>query len=525
MAAVATAAPTEAEGAGRWSRALVTLLAGCAVALYVFAVLGAPVTAHAPRPALDEVAWLTGFLTFPLVGALIAWHRPRNAVGWLFLSVGVVNTGASVIDEVAQQVLVTHPASSIGAVLRLLQDLMFTLAWGLATTFALLLFPDGRLPSPRWRWVGYAAAVALAVALLASAVAAGPIGVDAPVDNPFGLRGLGDLPLRVVDVAYWTLLGLAGICLASFVVRWRRAAGVDRRRLAWLALAAVVVFAAVLVDVIARSVAPAWLLAALAAVQVAAVPLATAAAVLRERLFDVEVVLNRTLVYLILTGIVIATYAGVLAVATGLLGQDAARGASLLATAVVAVSLSPVKERFQRAVDRLLFGDRSRPYAVLAGLAARLERTTALDELLRMVTSTVADALRLPYVEVTLNSADDGRTFAEAERIDLIAHGRAEGTLLAGRRPGEHAFTVRERTLLDDLARQVALAIRGARLAEDLQASRERLVHAREDERLRVRRDLHDGIGPTLAAVISKSTQCATGWTPPTPTCDNCWPK
>lgn len=219
---------------------------------------------------------------------------------------------------------------------------------------------------------------------------------------------------------------------------------------------------------------------------------------LRSDLFDVTSVLDRTLVYLMLTGLVVLTYAATVAAATSLLGSDAGRGASLLAAAAVAVSLSPVKERLQRGIDRFLYGDRARPYTVLSGLAIKLEQTSGSDDLLDTVTTSIARSLRVPYVRVVVGEPVSVPTDAVA--LTLVSHGRQEGVLLVGLRSDGRGFDARELELLGHLARQVAVEARGMRLAADVRESRERIVRAREEERLRVRRDLHDGIGPTLAA-------------------------
>jgi signal transduction histidine kinase len=409
-----------------------------------------------------------------------------------------VTTGA-LVEGIGDVVLQDNPTSSVGALLRLLYDMLFGLSWGLLTTYAVLLFPDGRLPSPRWRWVAGAAAAQIVLMLVAFAVAAGPVGDRGP-DNPLGVAALGAVPLAVGTGVSLTLTLTGLISLASLVVRWRSADGVERRRLAWLALAAVIVFVCVAAGSVSSALgAPEAVGVAAEAVAIAVLPLSVAVAVLRHNLFDVEVVLDRTVVYVLLSGLVVLTYAGCLALASRMLGDAAGQGASLLATAVVAVSLSPLKHRLDTAVDRLLFGERSRPYDVLSALATRLqspEREAVAD-----VTETVRQALRLPFAAVLRPGEHDAAPPGRVERVDLVAHGRSEGTLLVGLRRGQDRFSPTERALLGDVARQLAAALRSGRLAADLQASRERLVRAREDERLRVRRDLHDGVGPVLAAI------------------------
>ena len=135
------------------------------------------------------------------------------------------------------------------------------------------------------------------------------------------------------------------------------------------------------------------------------------------------------------------TYAVTIAVATSWLGSDAGRGASLLAAAVVAVSLSPVKERLHHGIERFLYGDRSRPYAVLSSLAAKLERTSGSDDLLTTVTDSIAESLRVPYVRVAVGS--EAVIPEDAVVFPLISHGRQEGLLLVGQRSGGHGFDAR----------------------------------------------------------------------------------
>ena len=448
--------------------------------------------------ALSDLIWFCSFLTFPVVGFLILWHRPDNLVGWIFLSVGLFQVTGGLTGTASELFLSSDPGSVSGALLFVVNNVCFGVSWVLATTFPLLLFPDGRLPSRRWRWAVYAAAAGLGVLVAAVLVKPGPVESDSTVVNPLGVAALGGLPEQVAGATVMAMLGVSVAGLTSLVVRWRRGPAEERHRLAWLALAAVVMVVVTVAGFVATPWTPDWVGVIAEAITVAAVPLAAGVAVLRSRLFDVEAVLDRALVYVVLTGLVVVTYAATVAVATSWLGSDAGRGASLFAAAVVAVSLSPVKDRLHRGIDRLLYGDRSRPYAVLSGFAAKLERTSGSDDLLTTVTDSIAESLRAPYVRVAVGS---GAVIPEdAVVFPLISHGRQEGLLLVGQRSGGRGFAARETKLLGDLARQVAVEARGMRLAADLQESRESIVRAREEERLRVRRDLHDGVGPTLAA-------------------------
>ncbi len=232
-------------------------------------------------------------------------------------------------------------------------------------------------------------------------------------------------------------------------------------------------------------------------------------AILNHRLFDIDVVLSRTLVWLAMTAAVVGAYVGLVLGVGTLVGSDDSLVLSLVATGAVAVAFQPVRARVQRTVDRLLFGDRDDPYAVLARLGHRIEDTLATAELLPAIVRTTQEALRLPYAALFLErpggpvlAAASGVASGPTVRLPMVYQGQTVGALeVAPRGPGE-TFGAADRRLLEDLARQVGVAARTVNLAADLQHSRERIVVAREEERRRLRRDLHDGLGAQLAALI-----------------------
>ncbi|SOC53759.1 sensor histidine kinase [Ornithinimicrobium cerasi] len=480
---------------GSLLRASGVALAGATAAL-LLAVVVVGSSVGMPLPAPEQVVWFAGYLVFPVVGVVLVWHRPRMALGWVYLAVGPCVVLGGGLSAVAEQADATG-RTALAAWALLLSNVGFGTAFTLAV-LALLLFP---VATPR-RWRGallLATGTGYAAMLTGYSVQSQPISEELPLLSPLAVAAWGPWPRLVGDAASLGLVGVAVAALVLLVSAWRRSRGEDRARLAWLGFGAVVTLLALGVGAAVVPQTRDWVGGAFETFAVVALPLATAVGVLRAGLFDITAVLDRTIVYAVLTGIVLATYFGSLIVVTGVLGTDAGRAASLLASAVVAVFLAPVKAWLDRLVERWLYGERAQPYRVLADLAARLERTTALDDLIATVTETVRRTLRLPFVDVVLEPA---RLVSPsgALALPLVAHGRSEGALVVGRRPGQAAFTGAELRLLEDLARQVAREVRVARLATDLQDSRERLVRAREDERLRVRRDLHDGIGPTLAA-------------------------
>ena len=246
------------------------------------------------------------------------------------------------------------------------------------------------------------------------------------------------------------------------------------------------------------------------------VPLAIGFAVLRYRLWDIDVLINRTLVYGLLTACVVGLYVLVVALLGTLLSMLGNLVISLLSTGLVAVLFQPLRERLQRVVNRLMFGERDDPYRILLRLGSRLEETLSTDSVLPTIVETIAQALKLPYAAITWGQkasesspvvAASYGTMGEHQalvRVLLVYQQEQVGELwLAPRSSGED-FMPADRRLLHDLARQVGVAVHAVRLTADLQHSRERLVVSREEERRRLRRDLHDGLGPRLAGLLLK---------------------
>ena len=242
------------------------------------------------------------------------------------------------------------------------------------------------------------------------------------------------------------------------------------------------------------------------------VPLTIGFAILRHHLFDINLIINRTLVYGALTASVVALYVFVVGALGQLLQVSGNLIVSLIATGLTAVLFQPLRIRLQRGVNHLMYGERDEPYAVLSRLGQRLEATLSPDAMLPTVARTVAEALKLPYVAIEIG--DDcpiettaiGKPVEDPVRLPLTYGGETVGRMVLGPRAGG-TFTPADAALLEDLAHQTAIAVHAVtlhreavRLSADLQRSRELLVTAREEERRRLRRDLHDGLGPRLAA-------------------------
>jgi len=241
------------------------------------------------------------------------------------------------------------------------------------------------------------------------------------------------------------------------------------------------------------------------------IPLSIGVAILRYRLWDIDVFINRALVYGALTACVVVVYVLVVVASAALFRTRGNPAIALIATGFIAILFQPLRARLQRGVNRLMYGERDDPYAVISRLGQRLEATLAPGAVLPTVCQTVREALNLPYAAVALNQDDglaivatSGIPVADPLRLPLVYQNDLAGELLlAPRAPGE-GFSPADRRLLDALGRQAGMAAHAVRLTDDLQRSRERLVRTREEERRRLRRDLHDGLGPMLGSLTLK---------------------
>jgi len=228
-------------------------------------------------------------------------------------------------------------------------------------------------------------------------------------------------------------------------------------------------------------------------------------------LYDIDLVINRTLVYGALTASVVGLYILIVGGFGALLHEPGNLLVSLVATGVVAVVFAPLRDRLQRSVNRLLYGERDDPYTVLSRLGRRLDASLAPEAALHTIVESVAQALKLPYTAITLlrdghyaTAAEAGTAVSDVVVLPLVYQGEPVGQLILGLRAPREAFSASDKRLLENLAHQAGATAHAVRLTADLRRSRERLVTAREEERRRLRRDLHDGLGPNLGSLPLK---------------------
>lgn len=455
---------------------------------------GLSLTAYTMYLIMSNLLLIVGCLG---MGLLIVWRTWGKSKDWMALC--------------AAYALVTFPVNIIALMLRTLPS-----GWGvlinilsflgeIGISLFVFLFPTGRFV-PRWTGLLAAGSVVIWGIYIFVPAASSPSSLLAAIIFVLILLSLGcGVGVQVYryrrvsnqvqrQQAKWVFFGLGSMAIGYMV---------------WLGLSTFLYFQGMFAHVLVQSLFNISQIALLLLV-----PLSIGFAILRYRLWDIDFIINRTLVYGILTASVIGLYILVV-VSLGVLFQ--AQGnllIALVATALIAVLFQPLREVLQHAVNRLMYGERDAPYTVISRLGKQLAATVAPDNVLPSIVETVAQALKLPYAAVALQYGDEcslaasyGTAAGELVHLPLLFQSKQVGELLlAPRTPGE-SFTPADRKLLSDLVQQVGAAVHTMqltqelrRLMQDLQHARERLVSTREEERRRLRRDLHDGLGPQLSS-------------------------
>jgi hypothetical protein len=331
---------------------------------------------------------------FATVGALLAWKRPENPIGWLLSATGLVVAVAIFGVFLAHFPRTLTLADWLG--------FLYLLGFGLCV-FVVLLFPTGELPSRRWRPVAWAAGAGLAGWVLGCAFAPTLITVSPPVRNPAGVTGpAGDI-FKLMALGGTTLLAAAGLAaVLSLAFRYLRAQTVERAQLKWLVYAAAVIVVAELATI---PIASTNLQNAISSGAVALVPVAIGIAVLRYRLYDIDRVISRTVAYAIVTGLLVGVYAGLVLLATQVLRLHTPVAVAA-ATLAAAALFSPVRRRVQRVVDRRFNRARYDTEATVAAFAARLKDAVNLVSVTDDLASVVHQALEPAHVSVWISQRD-----------------------------------------------------------------------------------------------------------------------
>ncbi len=460
-------------------------------------------------------------------GILLASRQPRNPIGWLFLAAGLALGFSGFGTVYALHALVADPGSlPAGRAAAWVSNWTGLIPLGVLC-FLFLLFPTGHLRSAKWRWaawfVGGAFTLATAFFLVFSTMT---------WNDPYGQSSSSGSS----GVSWWVLLPLLivsalVVSLVAVVVRFRGSSGEERLQLKWFATGAAFVVASLVPTFV--SDAPAFLV--LQSLAFVVLFTAVAVAVLKYRLYDIDVVISKTVVYATLAAFFTAVYVAVVVGLGTAIGSTHDPFLTVAAAAVIAVAFNPVRERAKRLADRLVYGTRATPYEVLSEFSEHMAGTYALDDILPRMARVLAegtggraeiwlrvgDRLRASATwpsESASDSPSDERVVVDEELPEFPGTSRTTPVLHRGTLLGAIAVTKSandplrpdEGKLIDDVASQAGLVLFNVRLIEELRASRQRLVKAQDEERRRLERNIHDGAQQQLVALAVKANLAQT---------------
>ena len=493
---------------------------------------GVPVPDGAQAWNVANVANTIEALGVCALGILIGVRRPTNRVGWVFLVAGAALAILNLSQDYAPYALVGgHGPAWVGKAAAFVGGAVWPVPISMLILL-LLLFPTGEFPSPRWRPVGIVVLVLAGVFVVASSIIQLSVWND-PFTNTdaSSLTGIAKPIFQALSgVAFLGLPVLLVVALISVIVRYRRSRGDERLQLKWFAFAA---FFVVVTFVFNTSNNTVWNL--LSALALLGLWVAIGIAMLRYRLYDIDVVIRKTLVGGVLVAFVTVVYAVIVA-GIGALGSSVGaldRGPLIaIATAIVAIAAQPVLRRARHFANRLVYGDRATPYEVLSEFSERMGETYSTDEVPQRMARILAEGTGATAATVWLHvggrlrpaatwpadvpqpdpvpaPADDAEPSVGDARTFAVRHaGELLGALSVSMPPEEPMSSAQER-LGTDLAAQAGLVLRNVRLIEELRASRQRLVVAQDEERRRLERNLHDGAQQQLVALAVKERLAA----------------
>ncbi len=543
-----TAAPTpDASAAGGTERHISVVPVAVVVAFGAGLMIGTliliglawsePVSPFSPSRARDAVV-AVAFLAYSLIGALIVLRRPENRVGWVFLASGLTLQLALFAYWYAVYGLLARPGTlPISELMAWTSQWTLIVGLGLAFTFLLLVFPTGRLPSSRWRPVAWFAAFAIVFTGITWATDPGPQEPFEMVTNPVGIAAVDRLDLTGTG---WVLTVLAVVASAtSLIVRYIRSAGVERRQIQWFAYAAALIVSALVAATISNGTESGFIGVILDLVfplALVALPAAAFVAIFRHDLYDIDVVISRTVTYGALGIFITAVYVTIVVGVGTLVGGGGEPNLALAigATAAVALLFEPMRSRLSRWANRLVYGERATPYEVLARFSQRAVAAEGDDEMLARIPRLIVDGTGASEATLWTANGENLRPAARwpeqehgGDAVSMVSDGQwsdpdadyslpveHDGELLGGlslvaSRGG--TITPDEQELVQNLAGGLGLALRNARLTDDLRdqvtelaGSRERILAAADEARRGLERDLDMGPQQELVAVKVK---------------------
>jgi hypothetical protein len=348
-------------------------------------------------------------LALATVGSLIAPRRPENPIGWLFCVSALLWVLGSGLEEYAVYALITAPGSlPAGALLGVIGESISGIAWFLTLTYLLLLFPSGRLLSPRWRPLAWLIAALLAAWTLSILLAPYSSSADtrlANVRNPMGIPFADDL-LNVLSGMLPLVLFVTSLaCIVSVVLRFRRSRGVERQQLKWFAygmsLTALLILVIVILIFSPANAAPTTLFY----LAVACIPISAGIAILRYRLFDIDVLINRTLVYGVLSATLVAIYLALVFGGQYLVSSFLKPGNEvvlIISTLVVAALFQPLRRRVQQLVDRRFYRSKYDATLVVAGFSDTLRQEVNLEQLCGRLLAVIEETVQPSHLSLWL---------------------------------------------------------------------------------------------------------------------------
>jgi signal transduction histidine kinase len=505
-------------------------IAGMAMFLGVFAFRLIRHESFQPSDITEPLA----FAAVGVVGLIVAIHQPRNAIGWIYLVVWIFAAGLfAVVQEYAYWVETSHASAPGEPIAVWLGNWTWVPIFTLLLTYPFLLFPDGHLPSPRWRPVAWAIAITSALWSITFALNGGSDYTNANNEratNPFAApASIASAVTGARIVLSFVMIGLMAATVASLLIRYRRSRGDEREQIRWLMLAGgVTVFWFILP---LNHGVGGWA-DFLQGFVLALIPIAIGVAILKYHLYDIDLVLRKTLVFGVLAVFITLVYVAIVVGVGTAVGSSGNPVLSGIAAAIVALAFQPVRRWGQRLANRLVYGKRATPYEVLSEFSNRLGEAYDPEDVLPRMARILADGTGSKRADVWLHVGGELRSAARwpvtdgptdeipaeplAPGLVPVRH-RDEllGALSVQKAPGE-SLTSNESKLVDDLAAQAGLVLRNVALTEqlrmrleELHASRQRLVGAQDEERRKIERNIHDGAQQQLVALAVKQRLAA----------------